>query len=160
MGQTKRPRKKYTPRNLIIPPAFGTTSDMDMRRGLRMREALDALVTGSGDWDDMMGCDSELIVGIHLQRIAMARPTEHQVEPESLDSLRSALVEVAQAMAAIKARHTATGRVGCSGEERQSILLLADLMDEMRAALPRRLWLAAYREALDRPVVRVQEVAS
>ena len=71
MGQTKRPRKKYTPRNLIIPPAFGTTSDMDMRLGLRMREAVDALVTGSGDWEDMMGCESELIVGIHLQRTGL-----------------------------------------------------------------------------------------
>ena len=158
MGQTKKPRKAYRPRKMIIPPAFATTSDMDMRLGLRMREAVDALVTGQGDWEDMMGCESELIVGIHLQRIAMARPTEHRVEPESLGELRSALVEVAQAMASIKARHNATGRVGCSGEERQSILLLADLMDEMRAALPRRLWLAAYREALDRPVVRVQEV--
>jgi len=160
MGQPKKPRKAYRPRKMIIPPAFGTTCDMDVRLGLRMREAVDALTTGAGDWDDMMGCESELIVGIHLQRIAMARPTEHQVEMESLGELRSALVDVAQAMAAIKARHTATGRVGCSGEERQSILLLADLMDEMRAALPRRLWLLAYREALDRPVVRVQEVAS
>lgn len=158
MGQPKKPRRAYRPRKMIIPPAFGTTSDMDMRLGLRMREAVDALVTGSGDWEDMMGCESELIVGIHLQRIAMARPTDHQVEPEALKALRSALVEVAQAMASIKARHNATGRVGCSGAERAAILMLADLMDEMRAALPRRLWLLAYREALDRPVVRVQEV--
>ena len=86
----------------------------------------------------------------------MDTPTEHKVAMESRGELRSALVEVARAMAAIKARHTATGRVGCSGEERQSILMLADLMDEMRVALPRRLWLAAYREALDRPVVRVE----
>lgn len=158
MGQTKKPRKAYRPRKMIIPPAFGTTGDMDMRLGLRMREAVDALVTGQGDWEDLMGCESELIVGIHLQRIAAARPTEHQVEMESMDSLRSALVEVAQAMASIKARHKATGHVGCSGDERAKILLLADLMDEMRRALPRRLWLLAYREALDRPVVRVENV--
>lgn len=157
MAQSKKPRKAYRPRKMIIPPAFATTGDMDMRLGLRMRQAVDALVTGSGDWDDMMGCESELIVGTHLQRIAAARPTEHQIEPDSLGELRSALVEVAQAMAAIKARHRATGRVGCSGEERAAVLLLADLMDEMRRALPRRLWLLAYREALDRPVVRVQE---
>lgn len=157
MAQSKKPRKAYRPRKMIIPPSFATTGDMDMRLGLRMRQAVDAMVTGSGDWDDMMGCESELIVGTHLQRIAAARPTEHQIEPDSLGELRSALVEVAQAMAAIKARHRATGRVGCSGEERAAVLLLADLMDEMRRALPRRLWLLAYREALDRPVVRVQE---
>ena len=87
MGQPKKPRRAYRPRKMIIPPAFATTCDMDTRLGLRMRQAVDALVTGSGDWDDMMGCESELIVGIHLQRIAMARPTEHQVEPESLKPL-------------------------------------------------------------------------
>ncbi len=64
MGQPKKPRRAYRPRKMIIPPAFATTCDMDTRLGLRMREAVDALVTGSGDWDDMMGCDSELIVGI------------------------------------------------------------------------------------------------
>lgn len=75
-GPMGNPRSRAVrPRKMIIPPAFGTTCDMDTRPGLRMREAVDALVTGSGDWDDMMGCESELIVGIHLQRIAMARPT-------------------------------------------------------------------------------------
>lgn len=158
MGKTKKPRKAYRPGKVIIPPAFGTTADMDMRLGMRMRQAVDAVIGGSGTWDDLMGCESELIVSIKLCAIAVQQPDAHEVEASALHALDDRLCAIAAAVYAIKQRERETGRVGCSGDQRLALLELADIVDETRRALPRRLWLLAYRAAYDVPKVVVRPV--
>lgn len=159
MAKNKKPRKAYRPADRImpVPPAFGTQSKTQTLLALRTREAIDAMISGSGAWEDMMAADSDLVCAIHLQRIAAKRPAEHQVEPEAIAALCSELVGIARAMRGIKDRHDRTASIGVNGEERAAMLRLADIMDEMRQALPRRLWLMAYRTALDRPVVRIKD---
>lgn len=52
-------------------------------------------------------------------------------------------------------RQRESGRVGCTGEERQSLLSLADVADQLRQAMPRRLWLKAMKSVYGSPRMEV-----
>ena len=60
--QAKRPQRQREA--LPIPPSFATASKANTLLDLRCREAVDAVISGQGTWDDLMGCESELIVAV------------------------------------------------------------------------------------------------
>ena len=157
MAQSKKPRKAYRPRSeaLPIPPSFATASKAQTLLDLRCREAVDAVIGGQGTWEDLMGCESELIVAVRLCGMAIACDTEHQVDIAQLGPLQTELQRIALHVASIKRRERESGRVGCTGEERQALLSLADVVDQLRQAMPRRLWLKAMKSVYKNPRVGV-----
>lgn len=151
--QAKRPQRQREA--LPIPPSFATASKANTLLDLRCREAVDAVISGQGTWDDLMGCESELIVAVRLCGMAIACDTEHQVDIAQLGPLQTELQRIALSVAGIKRRERESGRVGCTGEERQALLSLADVVDQLRQAMPRRLWLLAMRSVYSNPKMKV-----
>ncbi len=140
-----RPRRVVT-----LPPAFALPAGTLLAQQIVVREAVDAVLAGAGTKDHLDTLTAELAVAIELRRLAIARPRHHLVPREQLVALSEPLAAAVDAVASVKARHTEAGRVGCNHDQRQGLLGLADIVDQMRDALPRSLWLMAIRTTLDR----------
>ena len=131
----------------MIPPAFSLNADQHCKLALRTRQCVDAILAHEQSVEALRGCQSEILVALTLHKIATKEPKHHLVPPEQLADLLQPLCQAAKAVHEINLRHKETGRIGCTAEQREGLLLLADVLDAMRANLPRRLWLRAYREA-------------
>lgn len=134
----------------MIPPAFALNPAQERALALRCRQCVDALIAHEQNLEALQGVRSELLVALTLHRIAMRHPKDHQVPVEQLTALLPDLQAASVAVHTIGERHKATGRLGCTAEQREGLLLLAEILDAMRANIPRRLWLRAYREAYRR----------
>lgn len=134
----------------MIPPSFAMTPAQDQKLSLRCHEAVSAVLAHEANEQAVRGCQSELLVALVLHKIATREPKQHLVPPEQLQVLLPDLETAARAVSEVARRFKETGKVGCTAEQRQGILRLPEIMDAMRAALPRRLWLRAYREAYRR----------
>ena len=165
MGTPRKPRRPYRPKLVArLPATFATTAEMHTARGLDLRTAVDAAIHDRATWDDLMSCESELIVALLLRDMAEQQPQQHQVPQDHIAELRPLLHAAAVAVAALKQQHRQAGQATCTADQREALLTLADIVDEMRRALPRALWIRAYRAAYDRPALTVrppqQEVAA
>lgn len=140
-------RRRHT---VTLPPAFALPQARHVAQQLVVREAVSAVTGHSGDTEHLDILCAELAVAIELRKLALARPKHHLVPREQLEALAGPLSDAAEAVASVKARHTETGRVGCNHEQRNGLLGLADIVDQMRDVLPRSLWLTAIRNTLSK----------
>lgn len=145
------------PEQLPIPPMFGFTPETSRRLAMRDRQAIDAVITGTGTLDDILAVECIAVVQIYMLRDAIARPARHQAEPDGLATVLQTLErDVAPAVYGVISRYRETRRVGCSGIERQALLMLAEISDQTLSALPRRLHSEAYAYAVKNPQVRIE----
>jgi hypothetical protein len=154
-------RKKYRPRQALTMPApYRTTKTADTGLSLKSRAAVDAVASGAGTAQDLAGVETDLAIAAELQRIAAKSPNDHDVSPEAIQALGVELLGIASFLREVRQRHRETGRIGCTAHQRSALMRFADLCDEMRQAIPRRLWLMAYRHLLGSPSIEVQELES
>lgn len=137
-------------RTVALPPAFRLPAGTLAAQQLVVHEAVSAVLSGSGTKPHLEVLVAELAVAIELRKLALARPKHHLVPREQLEALAEPLAAAVEAVASVKARHTETGRVGCNHEQRNGLLGLADIVDQMRDVLPRSLWLTAIRNTLNK----------
>lgn len=137
-------------RAMNLPPAFALPRAQHVAQQIVVREAVSAVTGHSGGPEHLDILCAELAVAIELRKLALARPKHHLVPREQLEALAEPLANAAEAVASVKARHTETGHVGCNYEQRNGLLGLADIVDQMRDVLPRSLWLTAIRSVFEK----------
>lgn len=131
----------------MIPPAFALNRAQEQKLALRCHQCVDALIKHEQNVEALQGVRSEILVALVLHKIAARRLKDHQVPPAQLEALLPDLHTAAAAVHGIGERYIATQRLGCDARQREGLLLLADITDALRASIPRRLWLMAYKEA-------------
>lgn len=156
MSANRKPRKAYRPRPVLVTPlTYGASTAMLLQLGLRDRAAIDAIMSGDGDIDQLRRVEAACIAAIYLHRAGTANPAQHQVDLESLAEMGPTLTACAQAIRDISDRHERTGRVLPSGPDRAQLVALIDCLDALREAMPRRMWNNAYEEAIRHPTLRI-----
>lgn len=124
---------------------------------LRDRQAIDAVLSGSGTRKDLASVECITICQRRLLRSAIDAPSAHQVNVEPLRALLALIdAEIVPAVWSMLRRLAGSGRVGCSGPERQALLTLADICGQTLAALPRRMHADAYRWVMDHPTLTTE----
>lgn len=156
MGATKKPRKAYRPRPVLVTPLpFSSSAYMLRSIGLRIRSEVDAVIGHDAEPRHLEALSAEIVSLAAAIDIARAKPDACQVDPEALEQAGDEVHRIAASLASIKRRHEQTGRIGCSGTERADLLQLADIYEQLLAALPRRMWHDAYERAIQQPTLRI-----
>jgi len=158
MAGNKKPRKARRPAagGLPLPLVFGMTREMHQKLGIRDRMHIEAAWSGHGTDDDLAAAISVCVTMTYLTKSAIDNPGGHEVGADDLQAAHNELSRViGPALHAMRVRRDATGRVGCTGEQRQALIALADLADQLRANLPRRMYLAALSYAVKHPRLEV-----
>lgn len=149
MPANRKPRKAYRPRDVVpVPLVFGASKSMQMSFGIKSRQAIDAVLAHDQDIRHLYAIETEIVAAMHALDIAANRPDDHDNTPESIEAIRGELKGVGRAILSIKARHASTGRIGCDSSDRAALLTLGELLDVLRAGLPRRIWFEAYKRSL------------
>jgi hypothetical protein len=134
----------------------------DTRRALELRDrqAIDAVLSGSGTRQDLASVECITICQRRLLQSAVDAPAAHQVDVDSLRAMLALIdAEIVPAVWSMLCRLAGSGRVGCSGLERQALLVLADICGQTLAALPRRMHADAYRWVMDHPTLTAKDPA-
>ena len=132
-------------KKLRLPPAFALPRAEVVRQQVRVHEAVRAIVAGTPTEDDIAVCATETAVVAELARLAFEQPKTHLVPVEQIDALRVPLLDAVVALAEAREQFKATGTTACPPEYNAALLTFADIADQLRDALPRRLWLLALR---------------
>ena len=151
-----KPRKKYRPKKtLVVPMCWGMTAQMERGLAIKDRNIVDAIISGDGASAHVEELRRMAVTMFNFARMAAEDPTAHTVYPEGVKAALARLSgPVAEAVHDIAARLESTGRVGVNGAERQALLELADLCDELRRNLPRRLYMKALEYTILHPEMR------
>lgn len=130
-----------------LPPAFALSRAQIVAQQIIVRDAVTAVTEHTGNADHLDTLYAELMVATALRKLAQIKT--HLVPAEQLDALAVHLIEAEAALIGIKERHIRTGVVGCDHAQKQALIGLAGIVDAMRDALPRRLWVMAIRSAFE-----------
>lgn len=159
MGATKKPRKAYRPRDVLMTPLpYASTAYMVRTISLRVRSGIQAILDHTATESQVRELHTEVVSLAALVDVAKAQPDACPLTGESLDAVGEELQRIAHSVASITRRMEDTGRIGCSGQERADLAQLADLHEQLLTTMPRKLWHAAYDLALKRPTLTVEEV--
>lgn len=161
MASNKKPRRAYRPRDVApVPLMFSATAAMATQLAVRTRQVVDALIGHGATAQHVAAVEVEMVCALHLVDAAAEHPGRHQVTAESVVEIANELLRISDSVRSIIGRQRETGRIGCTGPERQDLLALADLADQLREAFPRRMWHEAYRRGIERPVLSAVGVAA
>jgi len=161
----RRPgRPHHDSRAMSIPLAFAATEKMKSLLGLRDRQAIDAVISGQGTHEDLQASVTIAVTAAHACAIALETPALAALI-EGIDEVRAWLAgECMAALVRIFERRESTGRIGVSGPDRDALLQLADIADQIREALPRRVLHEAFSRSLRvaslRAALGISEVAA
>lgn len=158
MSANKKPRKAYRPKNCPpVPLTFASSPAMLLQLGVRSRQAIDAVIGHTANVGNLVGLETETVSALHLLTAARKSPDQCPFDAASLEAVEAELRRIATSVHSIVCRHRDTGRIGCAGHERADLLALADLLDQLREAFPRRLWHEAYRLGVMFPTLTLEE---
>ncbi|WOB06537.1 hypothetical protein [Piscinibacter gummiphilus] len=117
------------------PVTFGLRREELAGPSLIARHCLDEVLkhTGTPDHVAAIGSVAKYCVAI-VERLIK----DDSIPAEQHGPARAVAADGAEAIAAVQARYTREGKVGCSGEERQQLAALLDLNDEIDKVATRR----------------------
>lgn len=160
MAGTKKTRRRHRPVDFMTPVSFSMTGEMSRSLAIKDRAALDGLMSGPWSVEGIGGLECIAVVQTRLLQAAAAAPDAHCVPVDALRGVLQVLErDVLPAVAAVRARWSARTGMVCRDDERAALATLADIADQTREALPRRMHLDAYRRAIAAPELMVAEGA-
>lgn len=133
---------------LPIPPAFAIAGEARLRMCVRERNAVDALLAHRASDDDISVIESLLEASVRAIKKARKLSYCSHLDPDHLDQCERAMYRAAHALRHAQSRHEATGTYGLDAQDRACIVAMDEWYGAMteRGAIPRAVWLMAYRD--------------
>lgn len=134
MSRKRCKRKVWSTRG--TPVTYGLRAE-DVKRGqLLVRASLDAILSHTGTEEHI-----DSIVGVAMFCRSMCerlRADGSVSDASALDAAHSVAIDGFDAIAGVKQRLIDTGKVGCTGAERQALVALIDVNEELDKVASRR----------------------
>lgn len=137
---------------LPIPPAFSASLEARVRMATRERAAFDALLEHRASLQDLGVLECLVECAIRAVRHARKLAYCKHLDPDHLTQCERVMQRAGHALHRAKDRHERTGVYGLDALDRQCLIEADQWYGAMneRGAIPRAVWLMAYRDAVQK----------